>query len=308
MEPVISIPGTAEPDVTIVGDVILDRYWHASVTRCNPEAPGVVCEVSSVTSSLGGCGAVATICAGLDMHCSLAAAIGKDRDGDEVVGLLNGVVDGGSLIWLSQPQTTVKQRVIANQQLMHTRFDFEEVQRLDKSLVRHVDQLPMGKVVLISDYGKGFCSRSLIRRVIRRARRSRVPVLVDPARNRNVMDYHGATLIKMNASEAAEMIDADCANAAAFLSSHLNCAVIVTDGGDGMYFHQGDQHCHQEAVPTRIVDVTGAGDTVLSALAVGLVRGYGWRQTLALAAELASKQVAQHGVQQVKEADNARRV
>lgn len=308
MDQVISVPGTVEPDVTVIGDVILDRYWHASVTRINPEAPGVVCEVSSVTSSLGGCGAVATICAGLDMHCSLAAAIGKDRDGDEVMGLLSGVADAGSLVWLSQPQTTVKQRVIANQQLLHTRFDFEEVQRIEPALVKHIERVPLGKVVLISDYGKGVCSRAMIRRVIRRARRARIPVLVDPAKNRNVMDYYGATLVKLNAYEAADIIDADCATAAAFLASHMRCSIVVTDGGDGMYFHDGDQHFHQEAVPTRIVDVTGAGDTVLAALAAGLVRGYGWRQTLALAADLAAKQVAQHGVGPVKETDNARRV
>ena len=56
------IAPTVTPDITVMGDVILDRYWHATVSRTNPEAPGVVCNVASATSSLGGCGAVAAIC------------------------------------------------------------------------------------------------------------------------------------------------------------------------------------------------------------------------------------------------------
>ena len=115
-------------------------------------------------------------------------------------------------------------------------------------------------------------------------------------------------MLKLNASEARQITGQDPAQSAEWMSAFLECAVIVTDGSEGMFFSHAGEHWHQQAVPSRVVDVTGAGDTVLAAVGLGFVRSLGWKKTMSLAAELAAQQVGIHGVAPVKEMTNENRV
>ena len=288
------------PDVTVIGDLILDRYWHGTVTRNNPEAPGVVVNVATSTSTLGGAGAVASLLDGLGLAVSSFGMVGDDDFGQELTGLLDEVCRGGRITALTSGCTTAKHRIVANGTLLHNRFDFEEISQAGELETEWCEALPFGKVVIVSDYGKGVCSDAILHLIAAKSSDEQCYVIVDPARGRYLGDYVGCDLIKMNATEAHDLVAQPPSSAAMILSDLNHCAVVVTDGSDGMYYADADQHFHVPARPVRLVDQTGAGDTVAAAIAYGRVKGMDMRSTLELAAELAAQQVGQVGVSQVE--------
>lgn len=283
------------PEVTIIGDVMLDRYWHATATRVNPEAPGVVCAVTSTTASLGGAGAVAHIAAGLGLTVNAGCRLGKDADGYHAHELLVQDCLSTAVNW-TDARTTCKQRVITNGGLMPDRFDFEDRREHDADATV-LDKLELGRVVIVSDYAKGFCSTAVMQHL--KAISGDSFVVVDPARGRPISHYPAADLVKLNAFEAGALTGAGPIDAARLLADRHGVAVVVTDGAHGIYFCDGSVELFQPAVKANVCDVTGAGDTVAAALALAFLNRLSWPDTLELAAELAAKQVAQIGVQQV---------
>lgn len=289
------------PDITVIGDFVLDRYWHGSVSKVNPEGPGVVVTVDSETQQLGGAGGVAVVTSGLGISTSCFGAIGSDREGFALAQLINEVSDGGSVMLWTMPQTTVKHRIVANGSLLHNRFDFEEVHYLGDLESRLIQSMPMGKVVVIADYGKGVISESVMERITKRAHDEDLIVIVDPKRGRPLQDYGFVDLIKLNALEARILTGLGPMESAKELNQLTQCPIVVTDGGDGMFYAHKEESIFIGAQPAVVKDVTGAGDTVMAAIAVGMLRNYEMLKTLQFAAELAAKQVSQIGVCPVKE-------
>lgn len=289
------------PHITVVGDLILDRYLIGDATKLNPEQPGVVIHVDKEEDRLGGAAAVAMIAAELGARVTLAGVVGRDEAGDRLRRLID-KHDIEPHLWIDDRPTTWKQRIVARGQLRPDRCDREVTTPIGDHAARFLSAVSPGDMVLISDYGKGVCARSLLRILGARARAAGVPILVDPARSRNWSDYGQVTLIKANRVEAMG-VAADETRPLAMarrLADKHRCSVVVTYGGYGMVVAEregGTWYLPAEATDVR--DVCGAGDTVLAAINVGMLAGNSIHQACRFALRAAGNQVARVGISAV---------
>lgn len=293
---------TLRPHVTVVGDLILDRYLIGEATKLNPEMPGVVIRIDQEDDRLGGAAAVAMIAAGFGARVTLAGVVGDDEAGEKLRQLLDahGIE---SHIWTDRRPTTWKQRIVARGQLRPDRCDRESTAPIGHEAEQFLSTVPLGDVLLVSDYGKGVCTCGLLQSISRRAHDANVPILVDPARGRNWSDYGQATVIKANWAEATEAAGCLMPRPLALaqsLSDQYECDVVVTLGRHGIVCaeHAGSTW-YLPAEPTEVRDVCGAGDTVLAALAVAIITGNSLRQASRFASTAAGRQVSSLGIDAV---------
>ena len=274
--------------VLIVGDVMLDRYWFGSVDRISPEAPVPVLAVTNKESRAGGAANVANNIAVLGAKAQLLSVVGADETAKELEALVKCF---GADVFFSKDsgiQTTEKLRMIAqNQQLL--RADFEN-NPSDKALQQCLDtfraKLSDADVVILSDYGKG--GLRYIREMIEMAKAENTPVVVDP-KGSNFSRYKGASLITPNAKEFFAVVgevenDEQFAQKAFKLKDDLELdALLVTRSEKGMSLFIGTEHVHSAAKAREVFDVSGAGDTVIATIALGLVSNMNPQKRLAFA-------------------------
>ncbi|RMH58973.1 MAG: D-glycero-beta-D-manno-heptose-7-phosphate kinase [Candidatus Hydrogenedentota bacterium] len=270
--------------VTILGDVILDEYLVGRVERLSPEAPVPVLEVQERTRSLGGAANVARNVVALGGQARLCGVRGEDDHGEEILKLCRGLeIDSDGVVISSDRPTTFKQRVIARTQQI-VRIDHESVEPLGKD-VR--DRLTAGlrramkasDVVVISDYDKGVISREILEVVQREA--GGIPIVVDP-NVRHFFEYSLATVVTPNHLQLERVSgkrirgEKELIEAGRSIKKRLSGpALLVTRGEEGMSLFTGEVEVLKiPTVAREVYDVTGAGDTVVAALALGL--GSGW--------------------------------
>jgi len=266
--------------VLVVGDVMLDEFVWGRVARISPEAPVPVVEVTRQSFHLGGAGNVAANVRALGGQALLAGVVGDDPAAERVRSALE--TAGAVPLLVVAPggrPTTVKTRIIAhNQQVV--RADREESGEippgLEEELVAGVEKaLGSCQAVVVSDYQKGVVTPGLMKRLLARARRLRLPVLVDP-KVRHFDRYRGVTLLTPNQLEAEQATGlavrslADLQAAGARLLARLGCeAVLITRGEHGLsLFERGRRPVHVPTAAREVYDVTGAGDTVIATLAL----------------------------------------
>ena len=290
------------PHITVVGDLILDRYLIGDATKLNPEMPGVVIRVEKEEDRLGGAAAVAMIAAGLGARVTLAGVVGRDEAGDR----LRRLIDGHDIephLWIDDRPTTWKQRIVARGQLRPDRCDREVTTPIGKHAAQFLSAVPLGDMVLVSDYGKGVCTRSLLRTLGSRVKEANVPILIDPARSRNWSDYGQVTLIKANWAEATEAggyYEVRPLALARRLADEHHCHVVVTIGRHGMVCAESyGTTWYLPAQPKEVRDVCGAGDTVLAAIGVAWLGVNSLRQASFIALDAASQQIADVGISMV---------
>ncbi len=280
----------AQCRVLVVGDVMLDRYWHGVVDRISPEAPVPVVRMEREEDRLGGAANVAFNVATLGAQASLLTVTGDDAPADALRRLLlrSGVEP---LLMADEGMSTiVKLRVIGrSQQLL--RIDVEQAPSL-AALARleaaFAEQVHRHDVVLFSDYAKGALSG--IDRLMGLARAAGKPVLVDP-KGHDYRRYAGASLITPNRAELAQVVgtwrdEDDLIRRVQVLRDEIQVpALLLTRSEEGMTLFTPDAIQHEPARAREVFDVTGAGDTVIATLAVLLGAG----QPLAAAMPLANK-------------------
>ncbi len=256
----------------VVGDVMLDRYWHGEVERISPEAPVPVVAVSKAAEYPGGAANVARNVRELGAQCALFSISGDDRDADSLERMLSENRIACHLHRDRLLNTTVKLRVISrHQQLL--RIDFDCPVSKDarvKLLDDYLKHLPGYDAVIVSDYGKG--GLGYIQEMIEAARAASRPVVVDP-KGDDYSGYRGADLITPNRKEFEQVAgrfrdNADLERRALELAKELELGgVLVTRGEEGMTLVQKDgQVLHVPARAREVFDVTGAGDTVIAAI------------------------------------------
>ncbi|MDU9413632.1 bifunctional D-glycero-beta-D-manno-heptose-7-phosphate kinase/D-glycero-beta-D-manno-heptose 1-phosphate adenylyltransferase HldE [Pseudomonas sp. zfem005] len=274
--------------VLVVGDVMLDRYWHGGTSRISPEAPVPVVRVDQIEDRPGGAANVALNIAALGAPAALVGVTGEDEAAASLLASLGAAgVDARFQRIPTQP-TIVKLRVMSrHQQLL--RMDFEEPFETDaEALAVEVERLLSGvKVLVLSDYGKGALKNH--QALIQAARRKGIPVLADP-KGKDFGIYRGASLITPNLNEFETIVgrctdEADLVAKGAQLMRELDLgALLVTRGEHGMTLLRPDQPAlHLPARAREVFDVTGAGDTVISTLAASLAAGEDLPQAVALA-------------------------
>ena len=272
-------------NVLIIGDVMLDSYIWGAVERISPEAPVPIVTVKKKDFRLGGAANVALNVASLGANPILCALIGDDDDGKKLIQRLEDrkISREGIVISTHRP-TTVKTRIIASHQHV-VRVD-EESDRVvnakeEKALLERIEKLlPTCKVVIFEDYDKGVLNTTIIDKAVALAQKNNIPTVVDP-KKRNFLAYKGVTLFKPNLKELREglKIDVEASSHSSIelavkqLKEKLNAAgVMLTLSEHGVYIDYQNVKIKIPAHAREIADVSGAGDTVISivALAVAL--------------------------------------
>ncbi len=274
--------------VAVVGDLMLDTYVWGRAGRISPEAPVPVLEVSKVTSCLGGAANVMRNVATLGGQVYAFGMIGSDADGETICSQLRGYnIDPSRIIIDKDRRTTHKQRVVAGtQQLL--RIDYEDTgtagERLREQTADGICRLIKQNcidAVIFEDYGKGMLCEELLRIVIDEAKKANIITLLDPKPG-NLSPVQGLTLMKPNRSEAMAMAgikekigDNRLGEAARSLHNAWQCEeLLISLAADGMAL--SSRGGELKIIPTRareVFDVSGAGDTVISACALALGSG-----------------------------------
>ena len=269
----MKLPDFSRVRILVAGDVMLDRYWFGDVHRISPEAPVPVVHVKRSEERPGGAANVARNVTSLGAQCRLLSVVGNDEPARTLEGLLGGEGVQASLHRDTGLSTTVKLRVIGQQQQL-LRIDFERAPS-HEVLAEKLDQFERlvaeADAVVLSDYGKGALDR--VQDMIAAARKQKKPVLVDP-KGDDYAKYRGATLLTPNRGEFREVAgrwtdEADLNRRAQKLREDLDLeALIVTRSEEGMSLFTASES-HREATQAReVYDVSGAGDTVIAVLAM----------------------------------------
>lgn len=285
----------------VVGDVMLDRYWFGSVDRISPEAPVPVLAVKNEEARAGGAANVAHNLLALGAQCELLSVVGDDEAGLEIKEIIEQYGAKTSLTVDPNIRTIVKLRMVAqNQQLLRADFDQKPS---DEVLAQCLDgfskSVKSADVVVLSDYGKGGLTH--VADMIALAKAEKVPVIIDP-KGRDYSRYRGATLITPNMKEF-EAVAGVCANDAEFVerAHHLRAELeldylLVTRSEKGMslFCANGDQ-IDSPATALEVYDVSGAGDTVISLMALATVSDFSEQDKLTLANTVAGIVVGKLG-------------
>ena len=295
------IPDFSQSNLLILGDLMLDRYWHGGSSRISPEAPVQVVNVNQIEERPGGAGNVALNCASLGCITQLLGLTGKDEAAKALETKLSAAKIQCDFEAIDQLPTITKLRVISRKQQL-IRLDFEQsFQAIDKSgLVKKFEaHCEVADAIILSDYAKGTLSE--IQSLIKIAQRQQIPLLVDP-KGSDFSAYQGATLITPNLSEF-EAVVGPCvdenqlvAKGQELIKQYHWQALLVTRGEDGMTLIRPNQaELHLPALAQEVYDVTGAGDTVIATLASALAAGIAIEQAVLLANTAASLVVAKLG-------------
>jgi D-glycero-beta-D-manno-heptose-7-phosphate kinase len=286
-----------EARVLVVGDSMLDRYWFGAVERISPEAPVPVVQFDHESYRLGGAANVAHNVAALGGRVEIAGLVGNDAEGARLVGELREAGIGtGAVLADTGRCTTRKLRVVTTRNQQVARIDYEcdtpAGGALEAELVKKIgESAAHADVVLVSDYQKGAVTKATAQAAIAAAADRRVPSLVDP-KVPHIDYYAGASLVTPNHHEAEAVTlmrirTAEEARAAAQrFRARAQCeGVLITRGEHGMWLLGADGEFDLPAEAREVSDVTGAGDTVIAAMALGLAA----RGTLRDAARLANR-------------------
>src|SRR5215213_1558417 len=270
--------------ILVLGDVMLDEFVWGDVTRISPEAPVPVVDVRRETVHLGGAANVLANLVALGARGSVVGVVGNDGTGERLRAALRdlGTHDDSLIVDETRPSTT-KTRIVAHNQLV-VRADRESRTAVSTQIEEKIvsclkDELKRADAFVVSDYDKGVVTPAILREILPLAY-EQVPVLVDP-KLRNFNFYRPATLVTPNHLEALRMSDSEdhsddgSHQAAKVIREKLGCdAVLITRGDRGMMLLGADgEPVYVETAAREVYDVTGAGDTVIAALAGALATG-----------------------------------
>ena len=265
--------------ITVIGDVMIDWYLHGESSRISPEAPVPVVNFKESKFQLGGAANVANNLKHLEIEPFLIGAVGKDHFGSLLKEYLKVEKIKFNLLSEKSFQTICKQRLMSsNQQL--ARIDYEQyfhASKLSNILNTFTKNIAKTDLIIVSDYGKGTVSNA--RKLIESARKLKKKILIDP-KGKDFTKYKGANLITPNKSEFEDIMGKvgskkDLENKAKKMLEHLDLeSLIVTLGSEGMYVLTKSNKKiignFINAYPQEVFDVSGAGDTTISALGAAL--------------------------------------
>ena len=281
--------------VLCVGDVMLDRYVHGEMERISPEAPVPVLRLTRTREMAGGVGNVASNILSLGGRAVLVGLIGQDPLGGALRAIVaaQGCVTDGLVASASRPTICKTRFIAANQQVVRTDEESrlalqpDEAQALCAAIDRHIGA---AAVLVLSDYGKGVCAPAVLAHAIARARARGIAVFVDPKSN-DFSRYANATCITPNARELAAAsglpVDSEAAvaeAARAVMRQAGSMAILATRSEQGMMLVEaGGAVLSVPARAREVFDVSGAGDTVIAAMALAHAGGHSLGQAMRIA-------------------------
>jgi len=282
-------------NILVVGDLMLDEYLWGEVDRISPEAPVQVVSIKKEDYTMGGAGNVVNNIVALGAKVSAAGVIGSGKNGQILLNKFKELgVDTAGIVQEPGRTTTKKTRIIASHQHV-LRIDretdkaisdptLEKVTRFIEDKIAHVD------VVLISDYGKGLITKTLLSGLILAAQKHKKVTIADP-KGLDFSKYSGVSLLTPNKKEAAlasgvEIVDESTLVKAGnkILQTVALDKLLITCGKDGMVlFDQNEEPCKVRTKARQVYDVSGAGDTVLSVFGLAIASGASFKDAMSIA-------------------------
>jgi rfaE bifunctional protein kinase chain/domain len=261
--------------ILVVGDFMLDTYTMGVVKRVSPEAPVMVVNVKKTTKLPGGAGNVALNLAALGAQVSVLGRLGLDSAREDLIAKLKEEkVDTTYLYNEKGYLTPIKNRIMADHHQI-LRVDFEEPTpikaALEEKIVKDLPKILKGiSTIAISDYAKGFLSDSLLAILIEEANKKNIPVIIDP-KGKDFTKYRGAFLIKPNLKEAIEASGLSESTPLDEIAKELQKKtqvpnLMITRSSLGISLYTKEKKQDFPVKVREVVDVTGAGDTVLAVL------------------------------------------
>ncbi|MCE5202233.1 MAG: bifunctional heptose 7-phosphate kinase/heptose 1-phosphate adenyltransferase [Synergistaceae bacterium] len=278
--------GLSQLHVAVIGDYMLDRYIYGDAYRISPEAPVPVVKFSEEKIVPGGAGNVVANLIGMGLSVTAIGRVGNDLYGEALIKILSSLMRAEVSSILISGGTIVKTRILGGGHQQMLRLDQEEIvspseAEIEKILHSLGELIRSGlKSVVISDYGKGFCTPELCHRVIELCRRYSIPVFVDP-KDKDWLHYSGAFLVTPNMKELRLIAGADIANEdeeIVYYGTEImrkfrldNLLVTRSDKGATLINSSGSRHERASAV--EVYDVSGAGDTMIATVAAFFTAG-----------------------------------
>ncbi len=303
--------------ILVIGDLMLDAYLWGEAERISPEAPVQVVSVTSEEHMLGGAGNVINNLVALGADVSAVGVIGSGPDARLILNQLKALgVQTGGVIQDPQRPTTRKTRIIAEHQHV-LRFDREVKTEIDQQLLKQISQSAADRIaatdlILVSDYGKGLITKKLMQSLNAAAQKHGKMIIVDP-KGLDFEKYAGASLMTPNQKETAlaagvDIVDHKTLSKAArrLIKKTGIEKMLVTCGKEGMVYFEGDARPYRINTKARqVFDVSGAGDTVLAVLGLGIAAGYAIKEAVALSNTAAGIVVAKVGTAPVTKSELA---
>ncbi|MBI5405848.1 bifunctional hydroxymethylpyrimidine kinase/phosphomethylpyrimidine kinase [Candidatus Kaiserbacteria bacterium] len=274
--------------IGVAGDVMLDIFSRGRSERLSPEAPVPVVISESEQYIPGGAANAACNVRALGGAVDVFGVVGDDERGRMLISMVQELgIDAHILIDAKRPTTTKQRIVAANRHLL--RIDWESVEPISEDAARAealriVERMSQWDALIIADYAKGYLTEGMIRTVMDAARARSLPVIVD-TKPSHVQFFGMAHLFTPNLKEACAMAGCeDVIEAGRSLAVRLQTPTLITRGPDGMTLFDAEGTHHLPTRATEVVDVSGAGDTVVAAAALAIASG----ATLVEAMELAN--------------------
>lgn len=287
----------ADTKILVVGDVMLDTYWWGESTRISPEAPVPVVEIEKTEHRLGGAANVVLNIKSFQAQADLCSVIGDDTNAAMLKNLLQQHHVDTSFITISDNRPTTQKNRVMNSQKQAIRFDIESTEDLNNNEIEHFKTVFLKAianqphVIILQDYNKGVLCERIIHYILQVASENDIPVVVDP-KKKNFFAYKNVALFKPNLKETQEalniFIDKDnqehLYQAAKTLQQHLQAEkIIITLSEKGVLGLEKGKQFIYAAHPRNIVDVSGAGDTVIAVIALCLAQQLPFELTAQLA-------------------------
>lgn len=296
----MNCPDFSNTNIIVIGDAMLDRYWHGDTSRISPEAPVPVVRIEKQEDRVGGAANVALNVKALGANAVLVSGVGEDDVGQTLQNMLSEQGVACSFVKLPNLRTTLKLRVIGRSQQL-IRLDFEDKhQVLNKDILEKcIPHQANANVIILSDYAKGMLTHP--QELIAFARSHNITVLVDP-KNPDLSVYKGATLLTPNLGEFEACVGT-CASVEEIerkgkkLVQDLDLqGLLVTRGSQGMtLITNTNEILHIPAQAREVFDITGAGDTVIAVLGACLAAKLSMRDAAKLANIAAGLSVGRFG-------------
>lgn len=297
--------------IAVVGDVMLDRFLIGRVSRMSPEAPVPVVVFDHEEFRLGGAANVANNLREFGAAVDLIGVVGNDESGTQLKSELaaNGIHSTGLITDLER-RTTTKMRVVTTRNQQVSRIDFESNHEVGAAVEDAIaSQVEMraraAQVILVSDYQKGVITRRSMANIVAFSQANGLPVIVDP-KVPHIHYYAGAALVTPNHLEAESATNTriatheDARRASTALRQRLGVeSVLITRGEHGMWLDHAGSGGYLSSSAREVADVTGAGDTVIAALALAIAAGATMPEAARLANEAASIVVGKFGASTV---------
>ena len=301
--------------ITVVGDVMVDRFMIGRVSRISPEAPVPVVVFDREEFRLGGAANVANNARELAGTVDLIGVIGQDESGTQLRHELaaKGIHSTG-LITDPERRTTTKMRIVTTRNQQVSRIDFESDHEVGAAIAGAIAaQVEMrakaSQVILVSDYQKGVVTRKSMAHLLSFAKANGLPVIVDP-KVPHIDYYSGAALVTPNHLEAESATNSrissheDAHRASIELRKRLGVeSVLITRGEHGMWLDHAGESGFLPTSAREVADVTGAGDTVIATLALAIAAGATMPEAARLANEAAGIVVGKFGAATVTPAE-----